>query len=344
MFKNFSIKARLIFVVSFLSVLLALFGAVGLTSLQQTNAALKSLYEDRVIALGQLGEVATAVEMGRYAISTAIVGDSGEIDKSMDALEKTLQDGEKVWQQYLATYLTPEEKQLTEQFTAQKKKFIADGVKPAMEALHNRDFQGATDLYNGPLLQMSKQISATMAKLNALQQDVSKQLYNESQARYDTFLTMTIAAIVIGLSVALIMGIWLVRAISGPLNEAVRVARGVADGDLTQDIVVHSRDEAGQLMEALKTMNARLQQNRRRSARQHRHHLDRLQRNRHRQPRPVGTHRKPGRFAGRNRLGHGRTDFHRQTERRQRAPRPINLPRRRRRLRKRAATWSARWW
>ncbi|AKZ61546.1 chemotaxis protein [Herbaspirillum hiltneri N3] len=260
MFKNFSIKARLIFVVSFLSVLLALFGAVGLTSLQQTNTALKSLYEDRVIALGQLGQVATSVETGRYAISTAIVGDSGEIDKNMDALEKILKDGDKVWQEYLATSLTPDEKQLTEQFTAQKKKFIADGVKPAMEALHNRDFQGATELYNGPLLDMSRQITVTMSKLTRLQQDVSKQLYNESQARYDTFLTMTIAAIVIGLSVALIMGIWLVRAISGPLNEAVRVARGVADGDLTQTIEVHSRDEAGQLMEALKTMNARLQQ------------------------------------------------------------------------------------
>jgi methyl-accepting chemotaxis protein-1 (serine sensor receptor) len=206
MFKNFSIKARLIFVVSFLSLLLALFGAVGLTSLQQTNSALKSLYEDRVIALGQLAQVTTAVESGRYAISTAIVGDSGEIDKSMDALEKTLQDGEKVWQVYLATYLTPEEKQLAEQFTAQKKKFIAEGVKPAVEALHNRDFQGATDLYNGPLLEIFKQINVTMAKLTRLQQDVSKQLYNESQARYDTFLTMTIAAIVIGLSVALIMG------------------------------------------------------------------------------------------------------------------------------------------
>ncbi|MCW5296982.1 HAMP domain-containing protein [Herbaspirillum lusitanum] len=260
MFKNFSIKARLVFVVSFLSLLLALFGAVGLTSLQQTNSALKSLYEDRVVALGQLAQVTTAVESGRYAISTAIVGDSGEIDKNMDALEKTLQDGEKVWQAYLATSLTAEEKQLTEQFTAQKKKFIAEGVKPAVEALHNRDFQGATDLYNGPLLEIFKQINVTMAKLTRLQQDVSKQLYNESQARYDTFLTLTIAAIVVGLSVALIMGIWLVRAISGPLNEAVRVARGVADGDLTQDIMVHSRDEAGQLMEALKTMNARLQQ------------------------------------------------------------------------------------
>ena len=260
MLKNLSIKARLIFVVSFLSVLLALFGIVGLVSLQKTNADLKSLYEDRVVALIQLGQVTDAVDAGRYTISSAIVGDSGEIDKNMDNLEKVLKEGDKVWKEYLATYLTPEETKLAEQFTAQQKKFVAEGVKPAMEALHNRDFQGATDLYNGPLLVLFKQINATMKQLVTLQNDVSKDLYDQSQARYQTFLTLTIAAIAIGVSVAIIMGIWLVRAISGPLNEAVKVAKGVADGDLTQAIEVHSRDEAGQLMAALQTMNGRLQQ------------------------------------------------------------------------------------
>src|SRR5450830_1577067 len=260
MLKNLSIKARLIFVVSFLSVLLAIFGMVGLVSLQKTNTDLKSLYEDRVIALIQLGQVTDAVDAGRYTISTAIVGDSGEIDKSMDNLEKVLKEGDKVWKEYLATYMTPSETKLAEQFTAQQKKFIADGVKPAIEALHNRDFQGATDLYNGPLLELFKQINVTMKQLVTLQQNVSKDLYDQSQARYQTFLTITIAAIVVGIAVAIIMGIWLVRAISGPLNEAVKVARGVAEGDLTQTIKVHSRDEAGQLMEALHTMNGRLQQ------------------------------------------------------------------------------------
>ena len=260
MLKNLSIKARLIFVVSFLSVLLALFGMVGLISLQKTNIDLKSLYEDRVVSLIQLGQVTDAVDAGRYTISSAIVGDSGEIDKNMDNLDKVLKEGDKVWKDYLGTYLTPEEAKLAEQFGAQQKKFVAEGVKPAMEALHNRDFQGATDLYNGPLLVMFKQINVTMKQLVALQDKISKELYDQSQARYQSFLTLTIAAIVIGISVAIIMGIWLVRAISGPLNEAVKVAKGVADGDLTQTIEVHSRDEAGQLMEALQTMNGRLQQ------------------------------------------------------------------------------------
>src|SRR5450830_203204 len=260
MLNNLSIKARLIFVVSFLSVLLAIFGAVGLISLQKTNADIKSLYDDRVIALIQLGQTKTAVDAGRYAISTSIVGDSGEIDKNMDLLDKTLKDGEKLWKEYLATYLTPDETKLAEQFNAQYKKYVAEGVKPAVEALHNRDFQGATDLYNGPLLELFKQINVTMTKLVDLQKNVSKELYDDSQARYQSFLTLTIVAIVIGISVAIIMGVWLVKAISGPLNEAVKVARGVADGDLTQAIKVHSRDEAGQLMEALHTMNGRLQQ------------------------------------------------------------------------------------
>jgi methyl-accepting chemotaxis protein len=38
----------------------------------------------------------------------------------------------------------------------------------------------------------------------------------------------------------------------------VEIARRVADGDLTSDIAVDSRDEAGQMMEALRHMNASL--------------------------------------------------------------------------------------
>ena len=52
---------------------------------------------------------------------------------------------------------------------------------------------------------------------------------------------------------------WLVsRSITRPLNEAVAVARRVADGDLSTQVVVRSGDETGQLMSALKTMNDNL--------------------------------------------------------------------------------------
>ncbi|MDN8617990.1 methyl-accepting chemotaxis protein [Variovorax ginsengisoli] len=45
------------------------------------------------------------------------------------------------------------------------------------------------------------------------------------------------------------------RTITRPIREAVRVAQLVAGGDLTSQIEVRSRDETGQLMQALKAMN-----------------------------------------------------------------------------------------
>ena len=48
------------------------------------------------------------------------------------------------------------------------------------------------------------------------------------------------------------------RSITGPLGEAVGIARRVADGDLTSVIDVGNSDETGQMMQALKHMNSSL--------------------------------------------------------------------------------------
>ncbi|CAN7568300.1 methyl-accepting chemotaxis protein [Variovorax paradoxus] len=67
--------------------------------------------------------------------------------------------------------------------------------------------------------------------------------------------------IVLAMAALLLGGVlaWLLtRSITRPLNEAVRVAQTVADGDLTSRIESSSRDETGQLMQALKNMNASL--------------------------------------------------------------------------------------
>jgi methyl-accepting chemotaxis protein len=67
-------------------------------------------------------------------------------------------------------------------------------------------------------------------------------------------LALTAIAAVLSLGVA-----WLAtRSITRPLGQVVEIARRVADGDLTSDIAVHSRDETGQMMEALRHMNASL--------------------------------------------------------------------------------------
>ncbi|HEY0845177.1 MAG TPA: methyl-accepting chemotaxis protein [Noviherbaspirillum sp.] len=57
---------------------------------------------------------------------------------------------------------------------------------------------------------------------------------------------------------SMLVGFLTTRRITGPLNEAVAVAKCVADGDLTSDIQVKTFDETGELMAALRHMNESL--------------------------------------------------------------------------------------
>jgi methyl-accepting chemotaxis protein len=60
---------------------------------------------------------------------------------------------------------------------------------------------------------------------------------------------------VLSLSLGIVLAWLLVRSITRPLSRAVQIAQAVAAGDLTSDIEVNSKDETGQLMQALKDMN-----------------------------------------------------------------------------------------
>jgi len=99
---------------------------------------------------------------------------------------------------------------------------------------------------------------ATIEKLATYQE----QLFTEADTSIDA-IVVSATRILIGLGItALAIGAacgWLLtRSITRPLAHAVGLARQVASGDLTADIRAESRDEVGDLVLALKTMNDNL--------------------------------------------------------------------------------------
>ena len=64
MFNNMTIKSRLIFVIGMLSLLLVGVGSLGLFGINQSNAGLKSVYEDRTVPAVML--VATRTIFSSY--------------------------------------------------------------------------------------------------------------------------------------------------------------------------------------------------------------------------------------------------------------------------------------
>jgi len=95
------------------------------------------------------------------------------------------------------------------------------------------------------------------ALVSKIQGSVDAKTAETEQATQQSILIVSIAA-AIALLFSIVLGWIISRAITRPLHQAVQVAQTVANGDLTSDIQVHSKDETGQLLQALKDMNTSL--------------------------------------------------------------------------------------
>jgi methyl-accepting chemotaxis protein len=107
-------------------------------------------------------------------------------------------------------------------------------------------------------------VPAMNAYIGAIQNvlDHQKALFDQSHATINAIhasgrsflIVLGLAAVALGAALAWILSSTITR----PLNSAVSIARSVAAGDLNTRIEVRSRDETGQLIQALKDMNESL--------------------------------------------------------------------------------------
>ncbi len=257
MFNNMTIKSRLILVISLLSVLLIGIGSFGIYGLHHTNDAFKGVYDDRTVPLGELGTIIDRMQRVRLNAIIASYARKPEIVKERQTMTDQ-RDTEiaTAWQKYLVTNMTPVEKTLIENFNHEWK-IYTEVRNRTMVLAANGDYDAAVKnaLEATPKFDAAH---ATMFKLIQLQRDEGAKEYAASQANYESILITSVIVMTLGITLAIVIGFLLIRAIVGPLNEAVAVANAVASGDLSSRIEAHSTDETGRLLQALKTMNDNL--------------------------------------------------------------------------------------
>ncbi len=95
-------------------------------------------------------------------------------------------------------------------------------------------------------------------QLVAFQAGLMKQAGDDAHASVATAILMLEALSVAAILLSALLAYLATRSITRPLAEAVGLAQKVAGGDLTGNIEVRSRDETGQLLQALKDMNTSL--------------------------------------------------------------------------------------
>ncbi|MCA1857392.1 methyl-accepting chemotaxis protein [Massilia oculi] len=166
-----------------------------------------------------------------------------ETARLLDDLDKTLKHPR-------ARVLLAELHKQTERYAAGQQHLI----KLSNDGLQEEARQYLAEQLRPLLLEMKQ----TVREQAALQKQLATQKAGEAQRTYtDTSRLMWgIGAFAALLASAIAW--WITGSITRPVRRALEVANTVAAGDLGSQIDVSSRDELGQLLQALKTMNANL--------------------------------------------------------------------------------------
>lgn len=252
---NFKISTRIIVLLALLSTLLIIIGSVGLFGISSSNAALKSVYEDRTVAIGKVAEINRLLLANRLAIANTLVySNPADVVKNTAEVEANIESIGNIWGAFMTTKMTIEEGRLANAFRENRVKFVEDGLRPAVAALRENDMERARQVVVDRIRPLFVPVREDIEKIMQLQLDESKSEYAVAMTRYEMIRTGAIASIAVGLSVAVLFGIFLVRGISRSLGQAVRVADAVAQGDLSQPIHVSGKDEVAVMLRALTAM------------------------------------------------------------------------------------------
>jgi methyl-accepting chemotaxis protein len=149
---------------------------------------------------------------------------------------------------------TPEKKQLFDKVGELRKTYLA-AREEVSKAKIAGDVEGANRIFTEKFEPTSR------AYLAGVQQmvDTERKALDDAAVRSEELRANTsrllVVCSVLSLSLGMALAWLLVRSITRPLSRAVQIAQSVAAGDLTSHIEVDSKDETGQLMQALKDMN-----------------------------------------------------------------------------------------
>jgi methyl-accepting chemotaxis protein len=257
-FKNPTIKFRLMLVVATLSIAMLVVGGMGVLSLRASNEGLRTVYEDRTIPMGQIAAIQNLLMTNRLRIAVSLVTPTPElIQKNTAEIEQNIAEITKTWDIYMSTYLTPDEKILADKFAADRKRFVVEGLKPAIAALRANDITLANNLVVEKIRPLYEPVGEGIKKLMQLQLNVADQEYKAAQSRYSNTLHITIGLIVLGIVLAVWMAIVIIRAIIRPLSAANEHFKEIIRGNYNSVIEIEHQDELGKMMEGLKLMQTK---------------------------------------------------------------------------------------
>ncbi|MGN1056638.1 MAG: methyl-accepting chemotaxis protein [Comamonas sp.] len=258
--KNLKISTRLSAAFAVLVAVLLAVAGVAATQLAAMHQTQQRITDNILVSVQLINRLNTDLAKARLLELRHVYNESlsykENIEREMTALQAEM---DQIKTEYVPLINTPQEQNLYNTLLEQRKEYV-QLMQTLFTVSRSGDSEKAREVLGGRSLELFNLSTKTLMDVIAMKNAQSASEVAGAQRVYDRALIMLAAVGIGAVLLAIVAAVWIIRSIQRPLRSAVDVADRVAQGDLTADIQVHSKDELGLLLAALQRMQQSLVQ------------------------------------------------------------------------------------
>ncbi|MFV3403491.1 methyl-accepting chemotaxis protein [Pseudomonas sp. NY15463] len=240
---------------AFITLIVGMLGSQGISSL---SSSLQSVFANNLVSVAKTADarsnaISQSRDLYRLLAAASAGADAAERNTILTSLKDNRQASERAFALYRTTPLADDERVAGDRMEKDWPLYQAI-IDRTIAAIERGDLVAAKQLMSGELHEAYRTI---MGELDIMVQSNNRQIgegaedarTTEAAAKLNLYIGIGVAFVA-----ALLLGMFISRAISTPIALAVRNAERIAGGDLTKSIERGHADEAGQLLTALGAM------------------------------------------------------------------------------------------
>jgi methyl-accepting chemotaxis protein len=250
-----TVKAKIILVLATSAAITLIVGGFGLRGVLALSHSLHDSYASIVIPTGHLSATQSDALNSRLTLWRMVAQkDKALIPKVRDFLAQTDAD----WKSYYPRGVTTgDERAIARKIDGQIAQYRA-AVEKELALIDQGDFDGALAWQVSNVLPFGDGVSTLLKQDVQIKANQARDSDVDAAVHSTLWTWISTALLVAGALLSAGAALYLIRAITRPLNKTVSIASNIAQGRLDDRIIVDVKGEFGQLLDAMKSMSQQL--------------------------------------------------------------------------------------
>lgn len=257
-FSNLKISAKLIIGFAIVAFIAAIVGTVGLINLNSISKADKVLYYENTMGIDYAGKAEIYYQRCRFNMMKMMVDDDlSQQNTYVSNIQKYLSEAEKNLKDYEDGIITETDRNLFDVLKPQWENYKTL-LNEVIKSIQMGQMQQAKKLILGDIADVANSLQDAFDSLNEYNVNGGQVRSEQNTRLADNAMIIMFVVVILGVIIAIALGIFISRIISRPVLKMVEAADKLALGDVDVNVESNTKDEIGNLANSFSHMIANI--------------------------------------------------------------------------------------